>query len=206
MTAIYRKTGDIIDYTPSSAAVDAGEWVVQGSLAGITKLKIEKDKLGAITTSGLFDGVTKATGALTLGQVAWLNPTDKKIYNASASGYLPVGLVTKAAASADTECQIFLCPTYSGATDCPEFAPMANVAAASAVTGVELTDSTGGTSYTNHTLKAVEDSYTKATIAGNLATLATQVDANRIDIAALQTKLNALISGMVSGGLMESAD
>lgn len=202
MTAIFRKSGEIVDYRPTSAAVNAGAFVVQGNIVGITKHRIEKDELGSITTCGIFDNVPKASGALTLGQVVYLNTSDSKIYNASSAGYLPVGLALKAANSADTTCSILLLQglgTGGGA-----FTPMNKIDQASAATGVALTDSTGGTSYSNHTLKAIEDTYTKATIAGNLATLATQVEANRADISAVITKLNALLSGMVTDGLMKA--
>lgn len=205
MTAIYRKSGDIVDYTPSEAAVDAGEFVIQGNIVGITKHRIEQGELGAIATSGIFDGVAKGSGALTLGSVVYLNPSDKKVYNAAASNaYIPIGLALKAAVSDAASATILLLQGL-GAGEPGDFTPMTNIPAVSAATGVALTDSTGGTSYSNHTLKAIENEYTKATIAGNFATLATEVEANRADIAAIITKLNALLSGMVTDGLMSAS-
>lgn len=194
MTAIFRQSGDVLDYKPSFD-VSAGVIVVQGSLVGITKREIKKDTLGSVTTKGRFDDVAKAAGALTVGQIVYVNPSDGKIYNAAATGYIACGYATAAAASANTTCSVFITPMEPILNSSDAMEPADNVAA----TGVALTDSTGGTSYSNHTLKVLEDSYTKATIAGNLATLATQVEANRADVA-------ALIAALVAAGLMEAAN
>lgn len=116
MTAIYRLSGDAVPYTPSSAAVDAGAIVVQGALVGITKHKIEKDQLGTLFTSGIFEGVPKnGSGALTVGQIVYVNPSNGKIYASSAATYIPCGYAIKAAASADTTCTIMLCPGVNAA-------------------------------------------------------------------------------------------
>lgn len=52
--------GKSIDYTPS-AAVTAGDVVVQGDLVGIAKVDIEANRLGALAVEGVFD-IAKATG------------------------------------------------------------------------------------------------------------------------------------------------
>lgn len=60
-TAVFVQQGDQIDYTPS-AAVAAGDMVVQGDLVGVAKQPIAADALGALAVSGVFD-FPKATGA-----------------------------------------------------------------------------------------------------------------------------------------------
>lgn len=52
--------GKSVDYTPS-AAVTAGDVIVQGELVGIAKLDIEANRLGALAVTGVFD-LPKATG------------------------------------------------------------------------------------------------------------------------------------------------
>lgn len=111
MTAIYRKTGDTLHYTPSSAT-SAGTLVSVGNIVGITKFPIAANVTGTLTTVGLFDNVAKhgTSNALTDGQIVWMNPSDGKIYNAFAAGYLPCGYAVGAATATATTCTIFLVP------------------------------------------------------------------------------------------------
>ena len=53
-TAKFIQTGDSIDYTPS-AAVTAGDVVVQEDLVGVAKLDIAANVLGALAVAGVFD-------------------------------------------------------------------------------------------------------------------------------------------------------
>ena len=112
MNMIYKTDGTVLSYTPSSA-VETGTWVIQGTLVGITKSPIAANALGSITTRGEFTNVVKynVSNALTLGQKVWLNPSNSKIYNASASGYICVGYALKAATATATTCDILLAPT-----------------------------------------------------------------------------------------------
>jgi len=54
MQGTYIQEGREIDYTPSAAVV-AGQVVVQGPLVGIAKVAIAAGKLGALSVSGIFD-------------------------------------------------------------------------------------------------------------------------------------------------------
>ena len=73
MTAEFIHDGKSIDYTPS-AAVSAGDVVVQGDLIGIAKIDIPANTLGALAVQGVFD-VPKTAGegeAITAGaKVYW---------------------------------------------------------------------------------------------------------------------------------------
>ena len=60
MTAEFIHDGKSIDYTPS-AAVSAGDVVVQGDLIGIAKIDIPANTLGALAVQGVFD-VPKTAG------------------------------------------------------------------------------------------------------------------------------------------------
>ena len=60
--------------------------------------------------TGIFSGVPKTTGtALTAGQVVFWQTSTSKIIAAAATGAFACGYATKAAASADDECEILLC-------------------------------------------------------------------------------------------------
>ena len=111
MSAIYRKSGDVIQFTPQ-ADVPFGVFVTLGKIVGITKFPVKSGKVGVIATAGLFDNVAKhgTSNALTDGQIVYLNPTDGKIYNAAATGYLPCGYAVGAATATSTTCSIFLTP------------------------------------------------------------------------------------------------
>ncbi len=112
MNMIYKYDGTVLNYTPSSDT-ETGKWVVQGSLVGITKAPIAANTLGSITTRGVFTNVSKhnSSNALTAGQKVWLNTSNGKIYNASASGYLCVGYALEAATATAATCTILLAPT-----------------------------------------------------------------------------------------------
>ena len=66
--ADYIHSGDVIDFTPTSA-VAAGSVVVQGTQVGITKVAVPANTLGTLHVQGVFDincasGTTFSAGAL----------------------------------------------------------------------------------------------------------------------------------------------
>ncbi len=68
--ATYIQKGDSIDYTPS-AAVAAGDVIVQGSVVAVAKAPIEASTIGAVAVIGVFD-VEKSTAAITAGaKIYW---------------------------------------------------------------------------------------------------------------------------------------
>ncbi|MDO4576411.1 MAG: DUF2190 family protein, partial [Planctomycetia bacterium] len=79
MTAIYRQTGEILDFTPTSDT-PAGTVVVLGALVGITKFPISAGSVGTLCTRGVFENVPKhgTSNALTAGQVVYVNPSNGK--------------------------------------------------------------------------------------------------------------------------------
>lgn len=111
MTIQFKQSADCLDYRPTSAAVPAGSPVVIGELLGFTKYDIAQNELGTIHLSGVFTNVPKTTGtALTAGQVVFWQTSTSKIVAAAATGAFACGYATKAAASADDECEILLVP------------------------------------------------------------------------------------------------
>ena len=114
--SIYRKSGEILNHTPTST-IAAGNLVVMGALVGIAPFEIQAGKTGVFYTHGVFENVPKhgTANALTSGQVVYVNPSNGKIYNASASGYIPCGYALEPAAATATTCKIYLVPSVQGA-------------------------------------------------------------------------------------------
>lgn len=111
MTAIFRSSGEMIPYT-ATADTTEGAVICVGALVGITKFPIKKGETGAICTVGTFEGVPKnGSGAITAGQIVYVNPANGKIYSASAAGYIACGYALTEAASTATTCNIYLVPT-----------------------------------------------------------------------------------------------
>lgn len=73
MNATYVQRGEYIDYTPTEK-INAGDIVIVGKLACISKLDIEAGKIGALSTCGVFD-VVKGDDALTAGDRIYWNGT-----------------------------------------------------------------------------------------------------------------------------------
>lgn len=112
MNAIYLSDSDAIDFTPL-ADTEAGVFVTVGSIIGITKSPLKAGKLGTISTRGVFANVPKhnSGNAFTAGQKVWLNPSNGKLYSASASGYFCVGYALEATTATSTACKLLLRPT-----------------------------------------------------------------------------------------------
>jgi predicted RecA/RadA family phage recombinase len=54
MQAVFVQEGRVIDYTPT-AAVSAGDVVIQGDLVGVAKEPIAANATGSLAVSGIFD-------------------------------------------------------------------------------------------------------------------------------------------------------
>jgi predicted RecA/RadA family phage recombinase len=102
----FLQEGDSVDYTPS-AAVSAGEVVVQGDLVGVAKKDIAADELGALAVAGVF-AFPKATGsstAIAVGVNAYWD-AGNEVATATASTHKLIGKVIKAATDDDTTVQV----------------------------------------------------------------------------------------------------
>ena len=105
MTAEFIHDGKSIDHTPS-AAVSAGDVVVQGDLIGIAKLDIAANTLGALATQGVFD-VPKTAGegeAITAGAKVYWDVADGVAKTDSETGANPY--LGKAVAAAGDDATI----------------------------------------------------------------------------------------------------
>jgi predicted RecA/RadA family phage recombinase len=99
--AVFVHDGSAIDYTPS-AAVAAGDVVVQGELVGVARTPIAANALGSLAAAGVFD-FPKATGggtAIDAGALVYWDETNK-VATTTAAGNKYIGKTEKAAADAD---------------------------------------------------------------------------------------------------------
>ncbi len=115
--ATYIQAGLAVDYTPSGAAVAAGQVVVQNNMVGIAKTPIADGALGALATSGVFD-VVKKTGAINAGASVYWHPTEDPVdgtagsgaAQAASSGATWMGYAVAAAASGDQTVRVLVLP------------------------------------------------------------------------------------------------
>jgi len=108
MIARFVQKGNAIDYRPS-AAVAAGDVIVQGNLVGIARLDIPADTLGALAVVGVYE-IAKASGAITVGAVLYWNAANKNV-TTTATNNTYIGKAVTAAASGDaTVCVLLNAP------------------------------------------------------------------------------------------------
>lgn len=75
--ATYWQNGDTIDYkNETGAKIAAGSCVLIGAVLGVAGGDIEKDEVGALVVSGVFEIPKKAAVALTVGQRVKYTDTD----------------------------------------------------------------------------------------------------------------------------------
>jgi len=105
-TATYVHEGKMIDYTPS-AAVSAGDVVVQTSLVGVALLDIAASVLGSLAVAGVFD-FPKDVGsasAIPAGTIVYWDATSE-VATATSTGNTLLGKTTLAATDDDTTVRV----------------------------------------------------------------------------------------------------
>jgi predicted RecA/RadA family phage recombinase len=106
--ARYIQGDEIVDYTPS-AAVFAGQVVVQGDLVGVAKLDIPANTLGALATEGIYDFPKSTAGGsgLAAGTTVYWDATANQA-TATSVGNKQLGKVVLVAADADATVRVRL--------------------------------------------------------------------------------------------------
>lgn len=99
MKARYFQRGESIDYIPN-ADTDAGTPVFIGKLAGITKLDIKANELGAVAVVGAFS-IVKDTSAFAAGTGVYWDAANGKATATATDKYLGVA-IEAALSGADT--------------------------------------------------------------------------------------------------------
>ena len=107
MGAVFIQRGAQIDHVPTSD-VDAGSFVVIGTLVGVAEREIKSGELGAISVSGVYRA-EKDDEAITAGAKVYLD-ADKKV--TASAGTTPanvaVGVALEAAGADDTTVLVLL--------------------------------------------------------------------------------------------------
>lgn len=109
MIARFVQDGKAIDYRPT-AAVAAGDVIVQGNLIGIARLDIAADTLGSLSVTGVYE-IAKAASAVTVGTALYWDATNKNV-TGTAAGNTYIGKAVSAAEAADATVFIQLNAPY----------------------------------------------------------------------------------------------
>ena len=122
--AVFVQKGAAIDYTPTSAAVDAGDIVfLANNYAGVAEFPIAQNAMGSLAVTGIFK-CAKDANAITAGALVYWN-TDKAQAGAVSNKYL--GRAAIAAADTDPYVYFFLNAPNIGAFTAidPQTSPVA---------------------------------------------------------------------------------
>ena len=100
--ARFIQNGAAIDYTAGSAAVSAGDVIVQGALVGIANADIPANETGSISVEGVYEFDKTASEAITAGATVYWNATSGIATGTSAAGLVTLGKAVAAAGSGAT--------------------------------------------------------------------------------------------------------
>ena len=98
MKAKFFQDGKVIGITAGSAAINAGDLVISGSLVGVAKHDIPANTPGAIALEGVYDIVKASADDLAFGADVYWN-AESGYACASASGLPKIGTAVEAAGS-----------------------------------------------------------------------------------------------------------
>jgi predicted RecA/RadA family phage recombinase len=102
MDAVFVRTGDVIDYTPPSTAVEAGDVLVIGDTVAVAKTNLAVGEKGVLSIAGAFR-VPKATtsaSAIAAGKKVYWNAGSDVATETSGSNKV-LGYTLEAAAATD---------------------------------------------------------------------------------------------------------
>lgn len=167
--------GRMVDYTPSGAAVSAGDVVVVGDIPFVAHSPIADGDLGALSAGGCVYLMT-AGEAISAGKKVYWDDSNNKVVETATTGKHFGYVVPSDSASGDADTCLVL-----HAPECGASTPAATVAA--------LTDSTGGTA--NGTLEDGTATYSQTLFNNNFA-----------DVAA---KIAAILTALKNAGLMATS-
>jgi len=153
----YQGEPTMIDYTPSGAAISAGEVKVVSNLPLVAHKDIADGYLGALAA---FGGIYLMTGdaVISAGKRVWWKDSADKV-SETADGNKHFGFTITACSADDATCYVLHMPEGH----------------AQSTAVADLTDNTGGTA--DSTLVAISASYTQAEVRNNMADIAAKVNA-----------------------------
>ena len=192
--AVFVQKGAAIDYTPTEAAVAAGDIVfLANNYAGVAEFPIAQNAMGSLAVTGIFK-CAKDDNAITAGALVYWN-TDKAQAGAVSNKYL--GRAAIAAAETDPYVYFFLNAPNIGAFTAidPQPSPDVTQAAISAFTAANPAAVTAGdpTVVDPVTATITGDEY-----AGQAAIIKLAIEANNTAIKAVETELVKAIADVTA--------
>lgn len=103
--------GNQIDYTPSGAAVAAGEVVNLTTMIGVATAAIPDGRQGALAVEGVLEFPKEAALAIAVGDACYWDDTAKEIDKTNTN--VAAGKCVRAAADTDTKVWVKLAPGMS---------------------------------------------------------------------------------------------
>lgn len=148
--ATFIQGGDTIDYTPS-AAVSAGDVVVQGGFVGVAKTDIAASTLGALAVNGVFD-VDQNAEVITAGSAVYWDSDGSSVggiasngaATATASGNTFMGFALALTAADDEKVRIALRSAETVAGGVATATSITGTASTLPIAGLAVTSGSGG--------------------------------------------------------------
>ena len=199
MLAKYIQRGHSIDYTPDTD-VAAGDVVIIGDLAGIAKLDIKAETLGALALVGVFD-IPKATGegtAIAVGAIVFWDAENKQVTTTAGDNkYLGKTII----ASGDDDANARVIINVSRDVPISSAAAIADPEA----NAEDIDDQSGGTASETHQLAAVGDTSgadQSGAINNNFATIGAEYNTLKDDVEVNNGKLDSILATLRTLGLI----
>ena len=200
MDAKFVQIGHTIDYIPETD-ITAGDVVIIGSLVGVAKLDIKAGTLGGLALIGAFD-ITKANGegtAIAAGTIVFWD-ADNKVVTTVGGNNKYIGKVIADAGDDDITARVII--------NVSRDVPLSAVAAIADpdANAEDIDDQSGGAASATHQLEAVADTSAadqSGAINNNFATIGAEYNILKDDVEANNGKLDAVLAGLRTLGLIE---
>ena len=108
--AVFVSIGNAVDYTPSGAAVVAGQVVDLGEHVGVAVTDIADGELGALQIEGIYDFAKYTGDEIAVGVTVYWDEGTNTATTTSAYGEAVAGICVKAAAAGDATVRVKLVP------------------------------------------------------------------------------------------------
>jgi predicted RecA/RadA family phage recombinase len=206
MATNYVQPGDSIKYSNSGSAISSGDIVAVGNRIGIAVTDIAATTgEGTVSFKGVYTVAKDADESFAVGDALFYDSSDSTVTK-TAIGNKWAGMAYAAADTADTTCEILLCPLLPKAA-VVSFSAGTNLTAVSpAETTLSDLSTGGGNTYTDAAVNAIFDEVQTAlnlkSDNADIETLRAEVE-TRLD--AIDTGIAAILTALKNAGLMANA-
>ena len=133
LEATFIQDGLSVDYTPTAAAVAAGQVVVLGKVCFVAKTPIAQNALGSLAATGVYDVLKTAGLAITAGDAVYWNDTTNRATKTTTDVYM--GVAVAGAAAGDATVRVHLRSLQEVVADQLGLADLSDVGSATATAG-----------------------------------------------------------------------